>query len=313
MPLRSAQTAARFWHSATLVAAGWATLCAAGPGSLSAAERVSFRHEVMAVLSKSGCNQGTCHGNQNGKNGFKLSLRGADSRLDHRALVRDQLGRRLNELDPEASLLLLKAIGRVPHGGGRRFDVDSLEYRTLRDWIAQGHRNDPPDAPQLTSIEVKPRERYLVAPENELQIKVTAQFSDGTSRDVSRWAVYSPTAPLVSISADGHVLGERTGETTVLVRYLDRQAAVQIALVPARPDFVWSQPPASNYVDQHVFAKLRRLRMNPSELAGDVVFLRRAYLDLLGVLPTADEAHNFVADKSPDKRARLVEPAVGAA
>ena len=119
--------------------------------------------------------------------------------------------------------------------------------------------------------------------------------------------MYSSTAPLVSISDDGHVLGERTGETTVLVRYLDRQAAVQIALVPARPDFVWSEPPANNYVDQQVFAKLKRLRMNPSELAGDVVFLRRAYLDLLGVLPTADEAKEFLRDASPDKRSKLID------
>ena len=131
MHLRTAQNSLPIRPAAILLAVAYALVIAPCTDRLIAAERVSFRHDVMAVLSKAGCNQGTCHGNQNGKNGFKLSLRGEDDRFDHRALVRDQLGRRLNELDPDASLLLLKAIGRVPHGGGRRFDVDSLEYRTL--------------------------------------------------------------------------------------------------------------------------------------------------------------------------------------
>jgi hypothetical protein len=136
---------------------------------------------------------------------------------------------------------------------------------------------------------------------------VTAHFSDGKKRDVTRLAVYEPSVSFVSASADGRVRFAEFGEATVIVRYLNRQMPVRLAYVPARPDFVWSDPPAANYIDEHIFAKLRSLRMNPSYLSGDGEFIRRAYLDALGVLPTADEAREFVSDQSPDKRARLID------
>ncbi len=268
---------------------------------------VSFRNDVMAVLSRAGCNQGACHGNQNGKNGFKLSLRGQDPDFDLDALTRDTLGRRSDRLRPEDSLLLAKATSSVPHEGGKRFDRESLEYRLLRNWIAVGMRPDPPDAPVLRRLDVTPRQQVLIEPADRVGLHVRAVFSDGSIRDVTRLAVFETSNLVVRVDADGVVRRQDKGETTILVRYLDRQTAVQLAFVPARPGFVWPNPPEANDIDRHVFAKLRTLRMAPSALASDAVFLRRVYLDVLGVLPTPDETRRFLADTGADKRARLID------
>jgi hypothetical protein len=147
----------------------------------------------------------------------------------------------------------------------------------------------------------------LVEPETTTALQATAVFADGTRHDVTRLAVFEPSNLLVKVSAEGVVTREQPGETTVLVRYLDQQVPVRLAFVPARPDFVWRDPPAANFIDEHVFKKLRALRMNPSALCDDTTFLRRASLDLLGLVPTAEAARAFLADAAPDKRARLVE------
>jgi hypothetical protein len=275
-------------------------------GSLRAAP-VSFRNDVMAVLSRAGCNQGACHGNQNGKNGFKLSLRGQDPAFDLDALTRDTLGRRTDCLHPENSLILAKATSRVPHEGGKRFDRDSLEYRLLRTWIAEGTRPDPPETPVLRRLDVTPRQQVLIEPDDRVPLRVRAVFSDGQVRDVTRLAVFETSNFVVRVDADGIAHRQDKGETTILVRYLDRQTAVQLAFVPARPGFVWPDPPEANYIDRHVFAKLRALRMAPSPLSSDSVFLRRVYLDVLGVLPTPDETRRFLADTRADKRARSID------
>ena len=271
------------------------------------AEPVSFRNDVMAVLSRGGCNAGPCHGNQNGKNGFKLSLRGEDPDFDLMALTRNTHGRRLNPLDPTNSLALLKATASVPHEGGRRFPVGAPEYALLRRWIAEGARPDPPGSPVLRRLTVTPTERVLVEPASTLRLRVVAEFSDGSHRDVSRLAVYETSGDAAEVGADGQVQRQKFGEAAVLVRYLDRQATVRLAFVPARPGFVWKAVPENNYVDHHVFARLRTLRMRPSALCPDHVFLRRAYLDALGVLPTAAETRRFLTDNLPDKRSLLIE------
>lgn len=273
-----------------------------------AAAPVSFRQDVMAVLSKAGCNTGPCHGNRSGKGGFKLSLRGEDADTDYAALVQGLAGRRLDFNRPDESLLLLKPTTSVPHEGRLRFERGSREYEILRRWIADRAPDDASRAPKLARLEVTPDSAVLYAPKDRVQLKVIARFADGSKRDVTTLACYEPVNLGVEVSPAGLVTRRSPGETTVLVRYLDQQAPVSLAFVPERPQFrAKDRPRESNFIDRHVFAKLRTLRLNAAPLCADEVFCRRAHLDLLGQLPTADEARAFVADARADKRARLID------
>jgi hypothetical protein len=295
-----------------------------GPAVSAWAGGVSFRNDVMAVFSKAGCNAGACHGNKNGKASFKLSLRGQDPDLDLAALTRDMEGRRTNVIDPDRSLILLKPTTQIPHEGGLRFRVGSLEYGILRKWIAAGAPADGAEVPRLVRLEVSPAQRVVVVgeevgkktgektsaeanPAEDVAIKAIAVFSDGSRRDVSDLAVYEQSTDLAEISPGGLVRGLRMGETTVIVRYLQCQEPVRLAFVPARPGFVWKPAPVNNYIDEAVMAKLKTMRMNPSGNCPDSEFIRRAYLDLLGILPTVEEAKAFVADTSSQKRAVLID------
>jgi hypothetical protein len=301
MPLPRATTP---WTVLALFTALMVFPVRAGAGSPSP---VSFRNDVMAVLSKAGCNAGACHGNQNGKAGFKLSLRGEDAEFDLKALTRDMFARRVDPNDPDQSLVLLKATTQLAHEGGLRFRKDSLEYVILQRWIAGGAQDDAGKAPRLHRLEVMPRDKILIEPVKEMSLAVRALFSDGTRRDVTSLAVYEPASTFVKVSHDGLVTRDAPVETTVLVRYLDQQAPVRLAFIPARPDFVWRKTPANNFIDDHVFAKLKTIRLNASALCTDSEFIRRAHLDLLGLLPTPEEARTFVADRRRDKRARVID------
>jgi len=295
--------AKRFGTLGLLLAASLLVPVSAVPAN----DEVSFTNDVMAVLSKAGCNAGVCHGNQNGKGGFKLSLRGQDPLHDFAALTRDQSGRRANAQQPDRSLILLKPTMQVAHEGGRRFDLDSPEYRILLRWIERGTPGDDGELPELEQLHVTPTESILIDPVQEVALRVNAEFSDGSRRNVSRLAVYEPDNQIVEISPDGVVAGLQSGETTITVRYLDRQVPVRLAFVPARPDFVWTAPSPANVVDEHVFSKLQALRINPSPVCSDDAFLRRAHLDLLGAIPTSEESRRFIVDGAPDKRARLID------
>ena len=291
------------------------------------AAEVSFRNDVMAVLSKSGCNLGTCHGNARGKGGFQLSLRGQDPAADFAVLTHELFGRRTNPNRPEQSLLLLKPSMQIAHEGGKRLFIDSPGYQVLREWIAAGMPNDRPDARTLKHLRVTPEEAFLAAsPSGKLppakladpaattsnpgwqqQITARAEFSDGSVRDVSALAVYELSQPIAEVSHDGFVSGQAVGETTIIVRYLNQQAAVRLAFVPDRPDFIWEGPTPANFIDELVFTKLKTLKINPSPVCDDATFIRRVMLDLLGLPPTAAEGEQFVADSSPNKRSVLID------
>ena len=188
------------------------------------------------ILSKSGCNAGACHGNKNGKGGFKLSLRGQDPNLDFDALTRDQLSRRTNPFDPDRSLILLKATASLPHEGGLRFRKDSQEYRILRDWITGGTPRDAVGTPTLVRLEVSPSTLVLIEPAAQIRLQTIAVFSDGDRRDVSSLAAYEQSTDLAKISVDGLVQRLRMGETTVIVRYLQIQAPVTFHLILMQPE-----------------------------------------------------------------------------
>ncbi|MGI8979951.1 MAG: DUF1549 and DUF1553 domain-containing protein [Pirellulaceae bacterium] len=270
-------------------------------------EPVSFRRDVMAVLAKSGCNLGACHGNQNGKGGFKLSLRGEDPSFDYASLTKDAAQRRVNLLEPESSLILQKASGQAAHQGGVRFKRDSQEYSILLNWLRAGAVGIRAEEPHLMKLVVAPAEAVLFEPEMSLALTATAHFADGSTRDVTSLAVYDLTNNLVTAGHDGQIQRLQAGETTVIVRYLDQQVPVRLAFLPARPEFVRKEPEASSNIDVHVFARLQALRMNPSLIAEDAVFARRAYLDAIGLLPTREEVQGFMADVAPDKRERLID------
>ena len=267
----------------------------------------SFRNEVMAILSKAGCNAGACHGNKSGKGGMKLSLRGQDPDIDFDVLAREQYGRRVNLLEPSQSLLLLKSTAKIPHEGGVRFTSNSPEYKILANWIKDGALRKNESEVSLISLQVTPATQVLIEPAKKVQIKVTATFSDGSKKDVTRLTVFESSNEIVKTSADGLATSQRTGECTVIARYLHLQEPVRLMFVPARADFSWSGQKQNNYIDEAVDTKLKIMRINASATCDDHVFIRRVYLDICGQIPTAEQARAFIADTSPDKRERLID------
>jgi hypothetical protein len=269
---------------------------------------VSFRNDVIASINVGGCNAGACHGTPSGKGGFKLSLRGFDPDADYLQFTRDVLGRRTDRQHPDDSLIMLKGLGKVPHEGGQRFQPNSQPAQFIRGWLAEGLRDDQPKLPGVTAIDILPGSRVQLAPARFQQLSVMGRFSDGSVRDVTRLTVFSSSDTSVAeVNVNGLVEFKSAGEVAILCRYLMELQTVRLTYLEPRKGFAWTNPKENNYVDKHVFAKLKMLSIPPSDVCTDDEYIRRAYLDLCGVLPTAEEVRKFLADRSPNKRAALVD------
>jgi len=269
----------------------------------------SFRNHVQPVLAKFGCSSGACHGAAAGKNGFTLSLRGYNNEGDYLALTRNSMGRRIVPSDPGRSLLLLKPTGAIPHKGGQKFTTDSLEYKVLAEWIAAGTPGPKADDVRIDRIEIFPP-NVTLKPGMTQQILVRAHFHDGHSEDVTRWAKYTSADQTVStIEENGQVKVVGYGEGAVTAWYLSRLAIATVSAPYEQnvPKSSFAKAPRRNFIDELVLEKLRALNIPPSPRSTDSEFIRRAFLDTVGVLPSAEETRAFLENKSPKKRDQLIE------
>jgi hypothetical protein len=308
--------------SASTAKAGANTAAALAPAALAADRPLNFENDIIPILTRYGCNTSGCHGKAEGQNGFKLSVFGFDPKADHFAITAEARGRRIFPAAPESSLLLRKADGGLPHGGGVRLTPDRPEHVTLLRWIAEGAPIGSPSDPRIVSIRLGPQQAQL-AMGSKQPLTVTATFSDGYEKDVTELATYqSNNEGLARVDDHGMVtIGIAPGDVAVMASYLG-SVDVFRALIPAEEKLAAGDaasdkldetvaPEASssdaNLVDRFVHAKLRQLKLRPSSPADDATFLRRVYLDVIGTLPTADEARKFLGDPAPDRRAKLVE------
>jgi len=267
----------------------------------SAAEPPAFRDHVMAAFSRAGCNSGACHGSPQGKNGFRLSLRGFDPEQDYALLVKEQGGRRINRADPDASLILAKGSGRVRHGGGMRFSPNDAAYQTIREWIAAG-AGDSKD-PVIRKLDVT-----ATGTGNARTITAEVIYQDGKSAVVNPLAVFTTTdEDVAAVTPTGGVTFKQSGEVVVLVRYLEQIASIRLAAEPTSTAFQYTGPAPANFIDEEIFAKQREFHKNPLPVSSDEVFLRRVFMDVIGTLPTAAEAAVFLDSKDPKKRSALID------
>ena len=271
---------------------------------------ISFVRDVMPLLGRLGCNAGTCHGAQKGRNGFRLSLRGYDPDFDYLALTDDLAGRRFNRSAPDESLMLLKPSQGVPHEGGFVLAPESRAYQTLRQWITEGCQSDVAATSRPDRVQVLPAAPELAMPGNQQSLVVVAHFPDGSSRDVTAEAIFSSTvADVATVTAEGVVSAVRRGESQVVVRYEGQFGVAGVTVMGDRSGFQWEEIASNNYVDSLVYQKLKRLKILPSGLCDDAEFLRRAYLDLTGLPPSPAVVRAFLADSTDSrlKRDRLID------
>jgi len=287
---------------------GDSTAGAKAPVTVKEARRdsVYFSQDVMPLLGKLGCNQMACHGSQVGKGGFRLSMFGGDPEYDYEALTRLAGGRRVNQVEPQKSLMLLKATGAIPHQGAQKLQVGSKEYEMLASWIAQGVPWSDEQLPKLVSLKVAAGEQVLQKGQTQ-QLLATAVYADGSEKDITRLAAFTPTdAKVVVVEGDGRIKAENYGQAAVVASYLRRCSVVRV-LVPQPLPGPFPAVAANNKVDELVFANLKKLGIPPADLCTDHVFLRRVYLDTIGTLPTPSEARAFLADSDAQKRSKLID------
>ncbi|HEY6168141.1 MAG TPA: DUF1549 domain-containing protein [Verrucomicrobiae bacterium] len=271
-------------------------------------EPISFTKDVVPALSKAGCNTGSCHGSSRGKDGFRLSLFGYDPDGDYKRVTREQLTRRINLALPEESLMVEKGAGLVPHTGGQTFKPGDELYTTVLRWLQDGAPADKEKVAQVTRVEIYPKQSVLDGKGAKQQLTVRATYSDGTDRDVTSLAVFASNND-VSAKVDklGLVLGDARGEAFVTARFEAHTVGAQVIVVPKGQQFTFPTIKENNYIDVLVHAKLKKLRIVPSELCDDATYLRRVYLDIIGRLPSANEVKKFVSDPSTGKREIVVD------
>ena len=269
---------------------------------------VSFYHHMQAALTKAGCNMGACHGSPSGKAGFRLSLRAFDPPLDILTLRTEYYGRRVNPMNPSESLLLKKPLMEIAHGGGRRLRKGDPAWQAMHDWIQEGLQVDPEGYPIVEKVTIFPSRRTLREGSPSQQLRVDAHFSDGTVRDVTALTVFTSSNESVgTVVESGLVNKTGRGETAVLAIYNDRMATSYLTFLEDVEGFAWNNPPTNGFVDELVMGKLHQLQILPSETCSDEEFLRRAYLDTTGRLPTVEEARTFLDDTRADRRSQLID------
>ena len=282
------------------------TLCVSLGAPATAA--TSFVDDIAPILTRKGCAGANCHGSVRGKADFKLSLFNSNTSLDYKAVLKDDGGRRVDLENPKQSLILQKPTFEVAHGGGQHFEIGSPEYETILSWLSEGAPYSIPGRPTLENIEVSPAERILVGEESNQQLKVTGTYSNGSRRDLTRSVRYLSTDDTVAIvDESGKVTAQRRGEAAIMVRTLGLAAVSRIAVINEAPPADYPEVPRHNVIDELVFGKLDRLGVVPSVLATDEVFVRRAFLDTIGVLPTPEETRRFLDSEEANKRARLID------
>ena len=270
---------------------------------------ISFKLDVIPTFSKAGCNSGSCHGSARGKDGFRLSLFGFDPDGDHYRLTRENIGRRVNLAIPEESLILDKGLGIVQHTGGERFKPDSELYNTILTWLKDGAPNDGTNVSKVLAVDIMPKEAVLAGTGAVQRLTVRAKYSDGTDRDVTSLAVFmSNNEVSAKASESGLITAAARGEAFVMARFSAFTVGSQVIVIPKDAPYQFpADVAANNYIDELVHAKLKKLRITPSAVCDDATFVRRAYLDLTGTLPTPDEVKKFVDDPSTPKRTHLIE------
>ena len=274
---------------------------------------ITFLNDVVPVLTKLSCNSGGCHGKATGQNGFRLSLLGFEPDFDHAALLQEARGRRLSMGSPDQSLLLIKATGRVPHGGGKRLEADSEDYVVLRDWIQQGAVGPRTDDAKLLRIEVSPTKQVLARGAQQ-QLLVTAYFSDGTTRDVTRRAIYDSNMPeIATAAASGLVSAQPRSGLFAIMAQFGGEIAVFQGVIPladskaAAAAVAAILPTTYPNVDRPLFEQWQQLGVIPSAVADDASFIRRATIDICGTLPTVEDIAAYTVDQRTDKKSRLID------
>ena len=269
---------------------------------------ISFKRDVMPVFMRAGCNVGGCHGSARGKDGFRLSLFGFDPDGDHYRLTRELNGRRINLALPAESLMIEKACGKVPHTGGQRIKEGDEYYQALIRWLEADAPLDAADVPLPVSMEVFPPGGVLDGKGEKQRIVVRAKYADGTDRDVTSLALFlSNNDNAAKIDGDGAVTAGERGEAFVMARFFTFTIGVPFITLPKSHQFTWPNAPENNYIDTLVHNKLKKLRIEPSGICSDEVFVRRVYLDIIGILPTPDEHARFMVSTLPNKREILVD------